>query len=172
MPQAFEFLRLGRVARPHGFDSPFQHTRLMAQIAQLRMQRLDLSLRPLAVASRALLGTVQFTLQTRIRSTFALDLEQRALFRGLQTRLGQLRADSLFVEFRREIGTGLRQGGIALAQCLMRTCQLAFEPVTCCRGRSLRLLKFLDTYLRGQKGGRALLERRFRTRQIRLHCGD
>ncbi|KEZ01765.1 hypothetical protein GQ57_33150 [Burkholderia sp. MSh2] len=144
----------------------------MAQIAQLRMQRLDLSLRPLAVASRALLGTVQFTLQTRIRSTFALDLEQRALFRGLQTRLGQLRADSLFVEFRREIGTGLRQGGIALAQCLMRTCQLAFEPVTCCRGRSLRLLKFLDTYLRGQKGGRALLERRFRTRQIRLHCGD
>ena len=124
LPEAFEFLRLGRVARPHRVNSTFQHTRLMTQIAQLRLQRLDLDLRTLAFANRALLCAVDFALQTRIRSALPLDLQQRALLRGLQTRLGQFRAGALPVEFGAEIGAGLCQGGIPFTQCLLLSNEL------------------------------------------------
>jgi DNA replication protein DnaC len=47
LPEAFEFLRLGGLTRPHRVNPAFQHARLMAQIAQLRLQRLDLEIQNL-----------------------------------------------------------------------------------------------------------------------------
>ncbi|MEM5331980.1 hypothetical protein VSR34_36370 [Paraburkholderia sp. JHI2823] len=146
LSEPFKFLRLGCVARPHRFETSFQHTRVIAQVA----------LRALTVASRALLRTLQFALQTRIRRAFTLNLEQRALLRGLQARLGQLRAGPLPVEFGGKIGARLRQGGVPLAQRLLRTRQLAFRRFARCRGRSLRLFEFLDPHLCSEQRGRVV----------------
>ena len=168
----FEFLRQGRVARPHRVNPTFPHPRLMTLVAELRLQRLDFGLRTLAFANRALLCAVDVALQTRIRSAFPLDLQQRALLRGLQARLGQRRAAALFVESGGEIGAGLRKGGIPFAAFLLQPRDFAFQRFARRPCGRLRLLEFLDANLRGEQGARALLERRPGARQIRLQGAD
>ncbi|MBB6324127.1 hypothetical protein FHX56_007492 [Paraburkholderia tropica] len=83
-------------------------------VPRLRLQRLDLGVGAIPVASGTLLHIFELPLQTRARCSFALDLQQRALLSGLQARFGQFRAGPLPLALGREIGVRPRFGRIAI----------------------------------------------------------
>ena len=84
LTQGRELLLQCHVCGLHRIEPPLQHTRLMARVAELRLQRLDRTA-VIGVASVGpLRGFVAFLLQLRGRAPLAVDLEQRALFRRAQ----------------------------------------------------------------------------------------
>ena len=82
----------------HGIEPPLQHARLMARVAQLRLQRLDRPVMLRVAPIGPLRRLIGFPLELRDRAPLTVDLEQRAFLGGAQALFGPLRRLAQFLQ--------------------------------------------------------------------------